>query len=256
MESLPETKELSFDDEKKQARGYGITAAICAFIFALSFIPHFPLKAIPFLAFFVLVGTGWKFIFHGSTAISMTLQGTKRKWFQIFTSLLVPILFSIYFIKDVQSISIEGVSEYILQTWPWLCFSSGIIAFISWFVAKYLDRTYPFRGFLITSTVFFVLLFCCRHGIPLGNSDDAYGDNESVNTEVLNATESKDGQADLIKSKKQTYLFESQAEYDRHLELVKKGHYLYMYLLYVSTSHTAMFLGLRWKRSAIKTTYP
>jgi hypothetical protein len=93
-------------------------------------------------------------------------------------------------------------------------------------MAKYLDRSYPFKGFLIVSTVIFLFLFVSQRGISPDNN--------------------------LIKSEKITYLFESQADYDRHLELVKKGHFLYMYLLYVGTSYTIMFLGLCWRREKDK----
>jgi hypothetical protein len=119
-----------------------------------------------------------------------------RKWIQILISVLMPILFSIYFVKDTQSISLGGINEFILQTWLWLLFSTGVIAYISWRMAKYLNRTLPFRGFVISSTIIFVLCYIGLHNIHFGND----------------------------------------------------GHYLYMYVIYVVTSYTAMFLGLCWNR--------
>ncbi len=259
MESPPETKELSFDEQKKEARIYGILTASCALITAFWFIPLKPLKIIAVIAMLGLVGNGWLFLFHGSTVISMLQQGRRRLLFQIFISILTPILFSIYFLKDAQSITLEGINMFIFQSWTWLLFSIGIIAYVSWLVAKYLDRDHPFRGFVIASTTLFVLCFAGQHNIRFGNDDDAYGYSDSSGTDVLD-TESKESQAGVAKEKKkQGYpklRFGSKAEYDKHLELVKKGHYLYMYLLYVSTSYSAMFLGLCWNRRTIKTAYP
>ena len=210
MESSPVTTMLSFDEQKKNARGYGIAAAICASIAAFWFIPLKPLKLIAVIAMLGLVGTGSKFIFHGSTAFSMTLQGAKRKWFQIFISLIIPILFSIYFLKDAQSVTLEGINVFLFQDWIAQLFSIGLIGYFSWIVAKYLDRYHPFRGFIIASTIFFVLCLIVQHGIRIGSDDDAYG--------------------------------------YRHKEAVEGGLYLFWYIRCVLISYTAMFLGLCWNR--------
>lgn len=256
MLSYPETTKLSFDEQKKNARGYGIAAAICTSITAFWFIPFSSLKLIAVLAMLGLVGTGWKFIFHGSTAFSMTLQGANRKWFQIFISIITPILFSIYFLKDAQSITLEGINVFIFQDWTWLLFSIGLIGYSSWHASEYLDRDHPFRGFLITSTIFFVLCFCGQHGIHFGNDDDAYGYNDVNGIEVLNA-EFEEAQTDAGKEKKrQRYpklRFGSQDEYDRHKEAVEGGLYLFLYIRCVAISYTAMFLGLCWNRRTNKT---
>ena len=257
MESPPETTKLSFDKEKKEARGYGIATAILAIItFSLSFTHIKILMIIGGFSLLGLVGTGWQFLFHGSTAISMALQGTSRLLFQIFISIATPILFSIYFLKDAQSINLEGLFWFTVNVW--LLLPIGIIAYISWLVAKYLDRGHPFRGFLIASTIIFVICFCGQHGIRFGNDEDAYGYNDSDGIEVLNA-ESKENQVAVAKDNKsqgyKNYFFQSQAEYDRHIEEVEGGFYLFLYIRYVAVSYTAMFLGMCWKRRSIKAAY-
>jgi hypothetical protein len=254
MESPPETKELSFDEQKKEARIYGILTATCALIAAFWFIPLKPLKIIAVIAMLGLAGNGWLFLFHGSTVISMLQQGKRRLLFQIFISILTPIPFSIYFLKDTQSITLEGINVFLFQEWTWSLFSIGFVGYFSWLVAKYLDKDHPFRGFVIASTVFFVICFFSQHGIRFGNDDDAYGYNGSNDIAVLNA-ELKEAQTDDTKEKKGLgtyYPFGTQEEYDRHKEEVGGGLYLFIYIRCVVISYAAMFLGICWNRRVIK----
>lgn len=284
MESLPETTKLSFDEEKKEVRSYGILAAICALITAFWFIPFIPIKIIAAIAMLGLVGNGWLFLFHGSTVISMLLQGRPRLLFQIFISIVTPILFSIYFLKDAQSITLEGMYVYMFHAW--ILFPIGIFAYVSFIVNSYLDRYHPFRGFIIASTIFFVLCLIGHHGIRIGSDDDAYGYNDSGDIEVLLTDDAKERQewinllkkaAKLSPEERKEFLkrletgkyqlkegklvkenmkpwelpytnFNSQDEYDWHKEKVENGYFLYMYIIYVVTSYTFMFLGLCWNR--------
>jgi len=249
MESPPETTKLSFDEQKKKVRSDGILAAICALITAFWFIPFLPFKIIAVIAMFGLVGNGWLFLFHGSTVISMLLQGRPRLLFQIFISIVTPILFSIYFLKDVQSITVEGINVFIFKGWIWVLPPIGIVGYFSWIASKYLDRNHPFRGFIIASTIIFVICFLSRHGGIYNGSDyDAYGYNEIDSIEVLN-DEPKEVQTDDTKEKKglrNLYPFGTQEEHDSHKEDVQGGFYLFLYIRCVAISYIAMFLGMCW----------
>jgi len=158
---------LSIENERSEARSVGKISVWCLAIIALL---EFIRRVVPIqivqtgagvfegFAFLGLAGGGWKFLFHGSTVISMYLQGFARRLFQIAVAVAFPLLVSLYFVKDATSFSLQNAYTSI----PW--YGVAIIAYVSWAAAELLDDEHPFRGFLIASTVLFVIHFMSHLG--------------------------------------------------------------------------------------------
>jgi phosphoglycerol transferase MdoB-like AlkP superfamily enzyme len=166
-----DTIALSIEKEKSQTRFFGIASAILLGI--IIFIPFKIAKALSLIGFAV---TGWRFIFHGSTAVSLALEGVARHKFQIFISVALPTLLSLYFIKDTAVVTVEGLLGHMRSIWFFL--PIGIITYVSWTAADQLHREHPFRGFLIACAVIFVLCYMGHHGIY--SEHDDYTDTSST----------------------------------------------------------------------------
>lgn len=149
-----------FKNAKREARLFGIVSAVLLLI--VLFISDDFAKV-------GLVVTGWLFMFHGTTVVSLALERESRRWFQIFVSSAVPILASLYFIKDTPSVTFGGVAGHMIS--PSYLFVIALIGYFSWAGADVLNKDHPFRGFLIVSTFFFVICFMGHHGY-YGEYDD------------------------------------------------------------------------------------
>ena len=156
---------LSIEKAKSEAKFFGIASAV---LLAVVFIV--PVKIIQAFVLLGLAATGWQFLFHGSTAISMSFVGVARRRFQIAVAVVVPLLLSLYFIKDATSITLQGVMGHMFSLW--FLIPIGIIAYVSWFAADLLDYDYPFRGFLIACAVVFVICFMGHNGISIEHDID------------------------------------------------------------------------------------
>jgi hypothetical protein len=149
---------LSIEKAKSEAKFFGIASAVL-----LGILFFVPVKIIQAFALLGLAATSWQFLFHGATSLSMSLVGVARRRFQITVAVVVPLLLSLYFIKDVTSISLQGVMGYMFS--PWFLIPLGIIAYVSWVAADQLNPDHPFRGFLIACAVIFVICFMGHNGI-------------------------------------------------------------------------------------------
>lgn len=104
------------------------------------------------IAGLMLIVGAWLFVFHGCTAISASLEGPARRWFQVAVSAVVPVLLglaNLFFVKDVSSISLQDAARQLVGVDALA--GLMVIALISWFAADELDRKHPFRGFLVAS---------------------------------------------------------------------------------------------------------
>lgn len=202
-----EKEELSFKKAQSEARFFGVASVVLLAVVLLVSVPI--IKAFAVLG---LVVTGWQFLFQGSTAISLTLEENRRQRFQIVISLAVPAVFSLYFIKDTPTVTLQGVIDHMFSVWFFL--SLVIIGYVSWFVADQLDKEHPFRGFLIACTVIFAICFMGYHGIH-----DEY--NEYTESSV-------------------TYIDKDAAK-----AAAQTGRYFGQFLLYVAVSYGAMLLKFR-----------
>jgi hypothetical protein len=156
---LVKLPELSLEREKSEARGHGIASAILLGILLLV-----PVPAIKILAALPLIITAWKFVFHGSTAISMALEGKSRQWFQILVCVAVPLVMSLYFfVTTARLVPSVALKIVLLRMFDDLGLVStgiiAIIAFMSWTLADLLNQDHPFRGFMIACTVIFAICF-------------------------------------------------------------------------------------------------
>jgi hypothetical protein len=101
---------LSIEKAKSEAKFFGIASAVL-----LGIVFFAPVKIIQAFALLGLAVTSWQFLFHGSTAMSMSLVGVARRRFQIAVAVVVPLLLSHYFIKDATSITLQGVMGHIFS---------------------------------------------------------------------------------------------------------------------------------------------
>ncbi len=177
--SSSNSKGLSIEKAKSEGKIFGIASAIL-----LCIVFFIPVKIIQAFALIGLAITGWLFLFHGSTAISISLIGEGRRRFQIAISIVIPALLSLYFIKDATSVSLKGTFVHMFS--PWFLIPFGIIAYGSWWSADFLDPDHPFRGFLISCAIIFIICFLGHNGI-YGEYDDYmesnswYIENEKAN---------------------------------------------------------------------------
>lgn len=131
---------LSITKEKAKAKS---SAIVCAISLAVVFL--IPIGVIKGIAFLVCAVTGWQLLFHGSTAISMSLGGTARLVFQIAVAVMLPLLLSLYFIKDARAFTLEDAFNRMFSLR--FLIGSGIVGLFSWGLADLLDPEHRFRGF-------------------------------------------------------------------------------------------------------------
>jgi hypothetical protein len=169
--------ELSIEKVKTEAKLFGIASAVL-----LGIVFFVPVKIIQAFALLGLAGTGWQFLFHGSTAVSMSLMGVARRRFQIAVAVGVPLFLSLYFIKGATSIKLQGVVGHMFS--PWFLIPLGLIAYVSWVAADQLNAEHPFRGFLIACTVIFVICFMGHNGIYSEYDDYTESSSMYINKEA------------------------------------------------------------------------
>ena len=149
---------LSIDKAKSETRFFAIASAVL-----LAIVIAIPSRSWAALLSLPLVATVWLLLFHGTTWVSLRLQGRQRKAFQIAVALVVPIALSLYFISRAPELVASQMLEPMLTSWFLL--PVAIIAYGSWFAADQLDREHPFRGFLVAAAVLFILCLFGYFGI-------------------------------------------------------------------------------------------
>lgn len=162
--SARNTVPLVFGQEQAEARRFGIASGVLLAIVLLS-----QSMVVTVLALIPLAVCAWKLVFHGATAISMSLAAPKRNLFQVAVAVAFPLVLSWYFIRNTPTLTVAGVIGHMASAW----FLAPIVltAWISWASADQLDREQPFRGFLIAATALFVICLLGYHGI-YSDSDD------------------------------------------------------------------------------------
>lgn len=208
----------SLKESRSLARIFGIMSAILLGIYLLV-----PIKIVKGFALLFLALAGWQFLFYGATAISIVLKEKSRQRFQIFVSVVVPILMSLYFIKDVPSINLEGIAGHLFSVWFLVIL--GILASISWGAANYLEKDHPFRGFLIACTVIFVICIMGHNGIY--SEYDDYSESSSM------------------------FMDKEAAK-----RAAETGRYFGQFLVYVLVTYAAMYLKIRRKRAHVNPQTP
>ncbi|MBI3570634.1 MAG: hypothetical protein HY082_05970 [Gammaproteobacteria bacterium] len=205
-----ETIGLSFKEARSEAKIFGVMSVVFLAITLLV-----PVKIIAAFAFMGLVGAGSLTLFHGATAVSLSLTGAARRWFQLAVSIVVPLVLSLYFLRDTPSITIYGLFGHLLS--PWFLIPFVLIGYISWAAADLLNREHPFRGFLIATATIFVICFMGHSGI--------YGETDYYSDET-------------------TFIRDSEAAE----RAVQTGRYFGQFLIYMVVSYTAMLIKLLKKK--------
>lgn len=205
-----EPRGLSFERAKSEARFFGIVSAVLLVVALV--VPDLLIQVFAILG---LAVTGWQFLFHGSTVVSMKLDGLRRQLFQILIAVAFPLVLSLYFIKDVSTLSFYGLFGHMFS-W-WFLIPIAIIGYISWAGADQLDEMHPFRGFLIASGVLFAICFMGHLGIY---------------SEVDDYTE-------------ESYFLRDK---EAAKEAVQTGRYFGQYFIYVLVSYATM-LAKRYRRT-------
>jgi hypothetical protein len=149
---------ISLEKSKSEARIFAIALVVLAI--ATEAIPS---RWITALLMIPLAITAWLALFHGTTVISFQLQGFRRTAFQVAVAIAVPIALSFYFIHRTPELTASGVFGPALT--PWFLLPVAIIGYASWHGAAQLDSEHPFRGFLVASTVLFVICLFGYYGI-------------------------------------------------------------------------------------------
>jgi hypothetical protein len=218
VESATDSRRLQLEKAKSEARFFGIVSAIL-----LGVIFVIPAKIVKAFALLGIAVTAWQFLFHGSTVISMTLEGQSRRRFQVFVSAVVPIMLSLYFIKDAPSLTLQMVFGHMFSAWYLI--PVGLIGYVSWAAASQLNKEHPFRGFLIACAVIFVICFLGHNGIHIEYDD--YTESSSMNIDKESAKRA-----------------------------VETGRYFGQFLVYVTTSYVAMLMKMRRRRTPKKPIQP
>lgn len=126
--------------------------------------------------FFALAYTMFQSVFHGATAIAAALPNRKSYVFQAAVAVSFPLGLSIYFLHEVETFTFTGLTDRFGSLWVLLAL--GLVSYFGWALADQLDRRYPVRGFIIASSILFVVHFFGYHGIH--STQDYYGDGNSV----------------------------------------------------------------------------
>jgi hypothetical protein len=152
-----------------------------------------------------IVGAVAKAYWVGTTILSIRFQSKQRWWFQIAISILTPLLLLLILLRDATSLNLDAAFASHLN-WSFLLVIA-FIAFASWHGAKELSKRHAFRGFVISSAIFFVILYLGIKGFSFGA--DEYGYEDSLSKEEQTA-------------------------------VVNSGSYAAQYILYIVTSYISM----------------
>ena len=151
----------------------------------------------------------------------MTLEGNYRRWFQILVSIMVPTLLSLYFIKDVESVTIHGSFGHMISLW----FLIPLFMICTVSMTAVVDREYPIRAFLIACTVIFIICYMGYNG--WGSEYDPYSDNDVL---IIDEEAAK--------------------------QVAETGRYFGQFLVYVMISYVTMLIVMRKKWTSNKPNPP
>jgi len=165
-----------FPEAEHSAKKFGVLTVFATL--GMVVVSNNALLAMLLLGLFVV---GSQFVFHGATALAMKLEGSRRLAFQIGVSLLVPAGLSIYLLRDVSDVSAVEVASHLLS--PLYAVVLLILGYLSWKIGSQLNRTLPFRGYLIAAGFLFVICWMGKYGVNFSSGDEDYAndyDNEAV----------------------------------------------------------------------------
>lgn len=151
------TEAISLEKTKSEMRFFAITSAVI-----LALVLLIPSRVLATFLIIPLAYTGWLVLFHGTTAVSMTIQGSQRTAFQVATALVVPLVLSLLFLPRTEELTVYGLFGHMLS--PWYLLPFGLIGYVSWHAGTQLDKEQPFRGFLIAGAVLFVICVLGYYG--------------------------------------------------------------------------------------------
>ncbi len=187
---------------------------VAALLLAIYILPRRPAVFVAGLAvLFVLIAVS-HLVFFGATRISLALEGPRRTLFQVAISLAVPVVLGLYLASRADALPLETL--WTIFT-PWLLLPLGVLGWLCWSAAEYLDRGHPFRGFLIVSAALFVLCWLWSAGL----TTDSDGDDSH------------------------SYLDPKKAKRAR-----ETGEYVWRFAIYVTTAYVVLFL--RWRKDRPK----
>jgi hypothetical protein len=198
---------LVFGQQQAEARRFGIASGVLLPIVLLS-----PWRVVTALALIALAVSVWKLVFHGATAVSMSLTAPRRNLFQVGVAVAFPLMLSWYFVRSTPTLTVSGVIGHMASAWFLL--PIVLIAWVSWVGANQLDQEHPFRGFLIAATALFVICYFGYHGIHSEFDDQ---------TETSSTVIDREAAAQAVTS----------------------GRYFGQFLVYVLVSYGVLFAKLR-----------
>ncbi|MCK5683925.1 hypothetical protein KAJ27_07385 [bacterium] len=158
---------ITFQDARKKTFMFGKIFIVLLLIF--SFHKEFHILGMLIMP---LVPVGFLLIFYFLTLIAMKLQPSSLRLFQITVSVIFPLIicwfswgeeFDYYTYKNLTSII--SIRDFV---------SFSIVAFFSWFSAGFLDKKYPFRGFLISCIITWFL------AIAHSQTDSSFTDEQKI----------------------------------------------------------------------------
>lgn len=140
-------------------------ALVCVFCVALLLVLtyiNFPVGRV--IAAFALIGAavaGWLVVFEGGTIISHALNGAARRNFNIAMAIAIPAITSLWFLRGSSSFDFCTAFNLLASPSAWVILF--LLAAVGWGAADQMDRQHSFRGFLIASTVLWII-----HAAPEG----------------------------------------------------------------------------------------
>ncbi len=201
--------------EPDSVRDLGILTAIGLVVLALAFYVLPPRSGVIVGAFAIIfvVLAGSQFFFHGSTMVSLALDGRRRTQFQIAVSLAVPIGLAFFLARRADAVPVDALWSMLT---PWLLVPLGFIAWVSWVAGGQLNVEHPFRGFLIAAAIIAGLCWWWSMGMATESDSDGEGS--------------------------YTYLDPEKAKRAK-----ETGEYVWKFLIYVACAYLVLFLKLRWR---------
>lgn len=164
-----------YEGQLARAKWYGLATAGAAVVFLTPDLAGGGLVTL--FAFALLLACGAQFLFHGATAVSMRLDGSRRRGFEAAVAVVLPLLLAAY---NLQGVALDPLLAEIgdrLGGWTVV----GIVAWsaVGWAAVGFFPEEHRVRGYLTLIGVLFLLSWLRLSG-ALPVSGGAVGASEMV----------------------------------------------------------------------------
>ena len=142
-----------YDQQLARAKWYGLATAGAALVFLTPEIAGSGIVTL--FAFALLLACGVQFLFHGATAVSMKLDGTRRRGFEAAVAVALPLLLAAYNLQGMAADPLLAEIGGRLGGWTLV----GIVAWSAagWAAVGFFPKEHRVRGYLTLIGALFLL---------------------------------------------------------------------------------------------------